>query len=100
MTEHRIGRLSDWGAAGRMERFGVNETQGPSRSLAAAAEFNRFYRCPGCGAQVDKREVAEVRRHHDHVLHPRWFGETASTLFLRARHQAQGHSDGYERARS
>lgn len=32
---------------------------------------NRFYRCPGCGQEVDNEQADAVREHHAHVLHPR-----------------------------
>jgi hypothetical protein len=28
------------------------------------------YRCPGCGKDVNARSLADVREHHEHVLHP------------------------------
>jgi hypothetical protein len=39
-----------------------------------------FYRCPQCGAEVDNRQIEQVRRHHDHVLHPHWYRGLTSAV--------------------
>jgi hypothetical protein len=40
------------------------------QSQLAFEEERKFFRCPGCGENVDSSNIPEVVAHHRHVLHP------------------------------
>jgi hypothetical protein len=60
-----------------------------TRRRQSTVTQSSFYRCPECGAEVDNRQIEQVRRHHDHVLHPHWYRRYASA-FSGAANQSGG----------
>jgi hypothetical protein len=60
-----------------------------TRRREPTASQSSFYRCPECGTEVDNRQIEQVRRHHDHVLHPQWYRRCTSA-FTGAAKQGDG----------
>jgi hypothetical protein len=60
----------------------------PGRRQSTVSQSSS-YRCPECGAEVDNRQIEQVRLHHDHVLHPQWYRRFTSA-FAGASNQSDG----------